>query len=187
MLLQFKIQIRNTSKPPVWRKVLVPTTFTFEHFHLVIQAAFGWGNYHLYQFSPSGYGSSPEIGVPDGSDWSGEIVNSKKIKLSDIFTTKGQKFIYIYDFGDDWIHTITLEDIKEVEPSKKAELLAGKGACPPEDCGGHWGYVRMLEILQDPNDEEYESMKAWLGLEEGEVWNTKYFDEESAKKAVASV
>lgn len=187
MLLQFKIQLKGISKPPVWRRVLVPGSFTFDRFHLVIQAAFGWENYHLYQFSPRGYGSNPQIGVPYEDDWDEEeIVDSHKTKLSGIFTAKGEKFTYIYDFGDDWVHTVTLEEILE-SSVKKATLTGGKGACPPEDCGGPWGYSNVLEVLANPKDEEHESMREWLGLEEGEQWDVKHFDMESAKSEVASL
>lgn len=187
MLLQFKIQIQHISKPPVWRRVLVPGNFSFEKFHLVIQAAFGWHNYHLYLFSPTGYGSFPEIGIPDDSGWSdSETINSKKVKLSDVFTSVGQKFTYIYDFGDDWTHKITLEEIKE-GTTRKAGLLAGKGACPPEDCGGPWGYQHVLEVLANPKDEEYESMREWLGLEAEEKWDVGFFDLEDTKKDVKAV
>ena len=188
MLFQFKIQLQHISKPPVWRKVLAPSQFSFEKFHRVIQAAFGWEDYHLYRFSPSGYGSEPQIGIPVEDDWGNEeTINSKKIKLSDIFNKKGQKFTYIYDFGDDWVHKITLEEIK-AGVAKKAELLAGKSACPPEDCGGPWGYEHLLKVLSNPSDEEYEDMREWLGLlDEEDKWDVHYFDLESAKIDVASV
>jgi len=64
MAFQFSIQLKNIKKPPVRRQIIIPENFTFEQFHLVIQKAFGWHNYHLYQFSPSGYGSSPVIANP---------------------------------------------------------------------------------------------------------------------------
>ncbi|KKX47652.1 hypothetical protein L950_0225340 [Sphingobacterium sp. IITKGP-BTPF85] len=68
MLLQLKIQIKNITKPPVWRRLLVPDYFTFDRLHKVIQEAFGWENYHLYQFSPKGLGSYPEIAIID-EEW----------------------------------------------------------------------------------------------------------------------
>ena len=69
MAFKFRIQLKNVQKPPVWRQVIVPENFTFEQLHLVIQEAFGWGNYHLFQFSPSGYGSEPVIAIPSDDDW----------------------------------------------------------------------------------------------------------------------
>ena len=64
MTLQFKIQINGITKPPVWRRVIVPETFTFERFHYVIQAAFGWENCHLYEFYEKSFGSQSFIGIP---------------------------------------------------------------------------------------------------------------------------
>jgi hypothetical protein len=165
MALQFRIQLKNVQKPPVWRKVIVPKHFTFEQFHLVIQEAFGWGNYHLYQFSPTGYGSYPVIAKPSEDDWEKPDKNAAIAKLSSVFKTENQKYTYIYDFGDDWIHSIILEKILP-DKALKASCLAGKGACPPEDCGGPWGYERLKEILKDPKHEEYKEMKEWIGIED---------------------
>lgn len=174
MVYIFKIQIKNIKKPPVWRRVAVPATYSFSKFHEVIQDAFGWENRHLYQFSPKGYGSEPVIGVPGDSDFDffdTSIEDSSKIKLKAVFKEKGEKFVYIYDFGDDWEHTILLEDILETK-ALKAELLMGKGMCPPEDVGGPWGYAHFLEAIANPNHEEYESLREWMDLEEGDEWIT---------------
>lgn len=165
MAFQFKIQLKNVQKPPVWRKVIVPGSFTFEKFHLVIQEAFGWGNYHLYQFSPTGYGSEPVIAIPSGDDWEKPALNASKTKLSSVFEFVNQKYTYIYDFGDDWAHTILLENILP-EKVLKATCIGGKGVCPPEDCGGPWGYERLKEILKDPKHKEYKEMKEWIGIDD---------------------
>jgi hypothetical protein len=187
MLLQFKIQVEHIAKPPVWRRVVVPDSFTFEKFHHVIQEAFGWYDCHLYQFSESGYVSNSQIGIPDDSGWDdGSTVDSKKVKLSSVFSAKGQQYTYVYDFGDDWLHKITLEEVL-LGATKRASLLAGKGACPPEDCGGPWGYQNILEILADPKHEEYEDTREWLELQEDEKWDPKYFDLAEAQENVAFV
>lgn len=185
-MLQFKIQIKEISKPSVWRKVLVPETFTFHDFHLVIQAAFGWEDYHLYQFSPKGYGSEPQITLPSDDDW-GPVVDSLELKLKDVFTQKGQTYIYIYDFGDDWTHEITLEEITD-EKALKASCIAGKGACPPEDCGGVWGYEDLKAIFKErPNSDEAFEFREWLFLEEDEIWDANAFDLEEANEEVREV
>lgn len=178
---QFKIQIQGISKPPVWRRITVPCNYTFMDMHEVIQNAFGWGNYHLYSFSPTGYGSYPIIQEINTETEGFNIfetddpIDADKTKLSEIFVKEGQKYTYIYDFGDDWIHKITLEKIL-AESSDKPICLAGKGKCPPEDCGGIWGYEEMKESLKDKDHPEYEEYKEWLGLEEEEEWDAKEFD-----------
>lgn len=185
MAFQFKIQLRDITHPPVWRRLLVPEQFTFQRMHKAIQAAFGWKGYHLYQFAPTGYGSRPVIGIPD-PEWDADILNAAKIKLAEIFIMPKQKFTYIYDFGDDWFHQIMLE---EITPAKllRAECLAGKGACPPEDCGGPWGYANLKAILEDPKDREHKEMKEWLGLTKNEKWDAHAFDLEAAQKLVAKI
>jgi hypothetical protein len=175
MALQFKIQLKNVTKPPVWRQVIVPEKFTFHDLHQLIQLVFGWEDYHLYQFSPKGYGSHPIIAFPSKEDWDQPDMNAGKTKLSKVFISAKQTFTYIYDFGDDWIHQIVLEKILNDE-IKQPVCLAGKGTCPPEDCGGPWGYENLKLILADPAHEEYLETKEWMGLEADEEWDANYFD-----------
>ncbi len=187
MAFKFKIQIKRISKPPVWRRLLVPESITFQRFHQIIQAAFGWYSCHLYQFSKTGYGDKEIIGIPEEEDdnpfFQYSKLDSTKIKLSDIFRQVGQKFVYIYDFGDDWTHQITLEDITE-HSIINSELLGGKGACPPEDCGGPWGYQNLMDILDDRKHPEHKDMKRWLGLKTSETWDPEAFDLEVRKTIV---
>ena len=186
MTFQFKIQLKNISHPPVWRRVLVPAQFSFYRFHLVIQEAFGWENCHMFQFSPSGFGSHPAIREPfeDGTD--GEFMDAAKTKIEKIFRNVGQKFTYIYDFGDGWEHIITTEKIT-VDKTIAADCTAGKGACPPEDCGGPWGYMNLIEILKDPENPEYGDMKEWLGLDDNEGLDLNNFKLEDTSAMVRLV
>lgn len=189
MAFQFKIQLKNISKPPVWRRVLVPENFSFHHFHKVIQAVFGWYDYHLYEFSPQGIGSYPNIGIPSDFDWDeAPEMNAKRTKLTKIFKIEKQKFVYTYDFGDNWQHVITLELITDDKVSKKAVCIGGKGACPPEDCGGTWGYQSFLEIISDPKHDEYHEMREWAGMEKGKTWeDIARFDLEITNSILKSV
>lgn len=165
---QFKIKLRGITKPPVWRRVLVPAHFTFAGFHAVIQKAFGWWNEHLYCFGDKPYSQSLYIAEENKEDWYRPDYDARKFTLGELFGDGGiiKKFCYVYDFGDDWIHDITLEDIIE-ELHPHASCTAGKGACPEEDCGGQWGYEDMKE--------------------NGEVDDPKDFDLEAANKAVEAV
>ena len=185
MAFQFKIALKNISDPPVWRRVLISEQFTFMRFHLIIQAAFGWENYHLFQFSPKGYASEPIIGIPHPeADY--EIKDCNRIKLHQIFTKPKQKFTYIYDFGDDWTHIITLEKITD-DKMVRADCIAGEGACPPEDCGGPWGYEDLKAILADPKNPEHKDMKEWLGLSKTKKWDAAKFDLGKTKENVAKL
>jgi hypothetical protein len=142
MAFQFKIQIRDIPEPPVWRRLVVPESFSFFQLHQVIQAAFGWTNSHLFQFGPRGYASDKFIGMPDPEYQDEDMQDSREVRLDRVFLEPEQRFTYIYDFGDDWIHNITLEAITG-DKLIHADCLQGKGACPPEDCGGPGGYYRL--------------------------------------------
>lgn len=187
MQYQFKIQIKGITKPPVWRRITVPDDFSFYDFHLAIQAAFGWENYHLFMFSPKGYGSHMNITLRDDDFFEeGESLDAEEVLLSQIFRKEQQKFMYIYDFGDDWLHTIVLEKIfsgKLMFPL----LNAGKGKCPPEDCGGVWGYENLKNTLSDPGHPEYAETAERMGLEPGETWDAKAFDLDQQRKVLLSV
>ena len=185
MLLTLRIQLAYIKKPPVWRKITVPAQFTFYRLHLIIQAAFGWDNYHLYQFSDKDYGSDVVISEPTGDDWH-EVRNSRKVKVGSVLNTAGQKYQYIYDFGDDWLHYITVEKAEDIEATK-AHCIGGKGTCPPEDCGGPWGYENLREILANPKHPEHDEMKEWLGLDGNEKWDSNYFDLEEANAMIAAL
>lgn len=165
---QFKIKLRGITNPPVWRRVLVPANFTFSGFHAVIQEAFGWWNEHLYCFGDKPYSQSLYIAEENKEDWYRPDYDARKFTLGELFGDGGiiKKLCYVYDFGDDWIHDITLEDIIE-ELHPHASCTAGKGACPEEDCGGPWGYEDMKE--------------------NGEIDDPKDFDLEAANKAVEAV
>lgn len=182
MAFQIKISL-DGSKPPIWRRVLVPENFTFKELHYVIQVAMGWEYAHLFAFRLPGKRGT-EIGVPfeDGMGEE-ETKDAKKTKVKDYLKEEKQKITYEYDFGDSWGHTILLEKISE-EKIKMPQCLDGKGACPPEDIGGLWGYYEMIETVNNPKSPEYEEMREWIGLEEGEKWDVNAFDKEECNSMV---
>lgn len=182
MTLQFKIQIRNIQNPPVWRRIVIPDNFTFNDLHLAIQKSFGWSNYHLYQFERSPFDRGWKVKIPDDmyEDEFGvsEVLNSKQTIVSAfIHRMNLKKFVYIYDFGDSWVHDMTLEKTNDEETIRHPICLEGKGTCPPEDCGGSWGYEEMKRYFrEEPNDEETNSYREWLGLEENEDYDPDFFN-----------
>jgi hypothetical protein len=181
----FRIQLDGITRPPVWREISVPDHISFLDFHEIIQAAFGWTNSHLFQFSEGGYGSVPTYTAYLDEELieEEEQIDADTVRLSEVFKNEGQKFVYIYDFGDSWQHRIELRKIS-AKNTAKAVLTAGSGACPPEDCGGAPGYERYKEVLNNPTDPEYEELREWLGLEEGEKWDPEAFGLQAAQAAV---
>jgi hypothetical protein len=183
MSFQFKIQLKDIKKPTVWRRLLVPEHITLDEFHQVLQAAFDWEDFHLYQFSPQGWGSRPVYKIPDEEYSAYDAEDSQVIKLSQIFITAGQTFTYIYDFGDGWIHQISLEEILD-EKIINPICTGGKGACPPENCGGPWGYLGLLEILANPKHRDYKEIRKWLGLGKDKQWDVNAFDIQEANDRI---
>lgn len=170
---QVKITLQD-SKPSIWRRVLIPSDLSLPDFHKVIQTTMGWTNSHLHHFVKNRTYYSPEM--EDKSLWDEKDDNDldySKFKVSDLLKKQKDKVKYEYDFGDDWEHTIVLEKIgDESIDIKDVTCLAGENSCPPEDCGGLWGYYNMLEILKDPDHEQYKEYSDWLGDE----FDPTYFD-----------
>lgn len=172
-ILQLKIQLRGVTKPPIWRKVEVSGNDTFYDLHNIIQGAMGWYNAHLHQFIVG----HQYIGLPSPYDDYMEKSDARKIKLSQVFRVAKTKIIYEYDFGDSWGHLVTLEGIVDAKKGVKyPRLTKGKSACPPEDCGGCWGYEELKAAVKDPKHESYEDMREWLEIEEDEVFDPTEFD-----------
>jgi len=161
-IYQVKISLRG-SKPNIWRRLLIPSDLLLADLHKTIQTSMGWMNSHLHQFIK---GRTYYRARVEEDDFWDELdnVDYKKIKISGLFKNEKDKIIYEYDFGDGWQHDILLEKILVDDGKIKFPVcLKGKMNCPPEDCGGIWGFKNMLQILQEPKHEEYDSYLEWLG------------------------
>jgi len=164
IVYQFKISLQEIS-PPVWRRIQVPSRYSFWDLHVAIQDSMGWLDYHLHAFRIKKPHKSrvSHIGIPDDEFDDIQELPGWTEYIADYFQVPGKTAEYEYDFGDGWIHDILFEGMLLKEKNVKYPLcLAGERACPPEDCGGVWGYAELLEILNDPSHEEHESMKLWL-------------------------
>jgi len=176
-LLQLRITLSDID-PPIWRRVIVPDDLTFAQLHKVIQAAMGWENCHMHEFEVGG----TRVGdaTPDSFGFGSvpKPLSEKKARLGETLGNR-RKFRYGYDFGDDWWHDIAIEK-RLPDDGLGPRLLAGERACPPEDCGGPWGYGNLLEILADSSHSEHEELREWAG-----DFDPERFDHEAAAKAVA--
>jgi Plasmid pRiA4b ORF-3-like protein len=104
------------------------------------------------------------FGVPDPELG---FIDERQITLGQLVTGIGDRLDYTYDFGDDWKHELVVEDLLDHDPEVHYSILAAaKGACPPEDCGGVWGYADLKEILADPDHERHREMLDWFGLDD---------------------
>jgi hypothetical protein len=161
MVYQLKVTLKG-SKPPIWRRVQVPANITLHRLHMILQSVMGWTNSHLYSFDIAGI----EYSIPDPDSDFGEFCtkDSRRTKLNKVISQEKTRFTYEYDFGDGWEHDILVEKIFPAETGAQYPVcLAGKRACPPEDCGGIWGYDDLLKVIRNPEHGEYEEIIEWLG------------------------
>jgi Plasmid pRiA4b ORF-3-like protein len=166
-------------RPPIWRRLQVASSINLRRLHDVIQEALGWTQSHLYRFEVG----DVEFGEPDPED--GRPVRSAKATpLRKIAPEAGAAFLYEYDFGDSWQHQIVVE--KVLPPGSGVaypRCVAGRRACPPEDCGGVWGYAELLEAIGDPEHPEHEEMLEWVGG----AFDPEAFDVRAINEALASL
>jgi hypothetical protein len=153
--------ILNDVDPLPMRHIEVPLKIRLDRLHEVIQAAMGWTDTHLYEFRAGG----ASWGVPDPDGFYDGPLPAAKSTLQKVIEESGVRSIqYVYDFGDDWDHSIRIERVAEATPGViYPRLLKASGACPPEDVGGAPGYEEFLEALADPDHDQHDDMFRWIG------------------------
>jgi hypothetical protein len=160
MVLELKISLVE-SKPPIWRRVIVPEFLTLADLHRVIQIVMGWQTSHLHEFEVTGeryteFEEDIQSGAGDSS-----AVTLRSLKLNRV----GRTFLYNYDFGDDWLHEIVVESFRPADKSVKLPVcVTGRRAGPPEDSGGVHRYEYLLEAVSDPTHADHQELSAWLDL-----------------------
>ncbi len=189
MALQLSIQLKGIEKPTIWRRLLVPETFTFRQLHRAIQVAFGWENRHLYQFQLQAYNSPWCVREPSDMDgmFDEELLFADKTNVLDFLESRDLNQIeYVYDFGDDWIHEIRLEERTNALMSV-ARCLDGEGMAPPEDCGGIGGYAHLKSLLAKKRKTKDDLAQIEWFLGDASIRNLGTFNLEMTNKLLAKM
>ncbi|MFZ1643540.1 MAG: plasmid pRiA4b ORF-3 family protein [Candidatus Contendobacter sp.] len=178
-IYQLKVTLAD-SKPPIWRRILIASDVDLGLFHNILQDVMGWTDSHLHQFRVGGVMySTPDDEFAD--ELGMETRDESKYKLSQVLKKEKASLTYEYDFGDSWEHKIILEKILPHDDSiETPSCIKGKRACPPEDCGGVWGYENLIAIIQDPKHPEYQEMHEWLE----EDFDPEHFDLDEINEAL---
>jgi hypothetical protein len=175
LLLQVRITLIDVDDPPVWRRVIIPAAYSLDRLHAVIQAAMGWEDDHQHAF---------RVGkVSYGPDPDGELgyLDEREFRLGGL---KARRISYEYDFGDSWEHELVIEErTTAADGALYPACVAGEGACPPEDCGGSYGFAELKALLAGPPSTEREEMLEWAGDE----YDPSRFDLAAASAAVAGI
>ncbi len=179
-IYQFYIRLLDIS-PEIWRGIQVSAYYNFWDLHVAIQDSMGWLDCHLHAFllKSEHAESRVEIGIPGDEMGDETVFAGWEIAMKDYYHKPGQCMIYQYDFGDDWKHVVLLEDILHAEAGiSYPRCIDGERACPPENCGGEYGYYEMLKILDDPLHPEHEDYICWLKahMKEYYPYDPDYFD-----------
>jgi hypothetical protein len=157
---QLKITLKDV-KPPIWRRILIDPDTRLDRLHHILQITMGWDGGHLHAFlvGSTSYGDiDPNFGMGE------QVKDQRRASLGQVAPREKSKLIYQYDFGDSWEHDLVVEKVLPIDPATTYPVcVAGVRACPPEDCGGVWGYAELLRIIKDPTHPEHEERMEWLG------------------------
>lgn len=175
---QIKVSLRG-AKPPIWRRLHVPSEITLDQLHEVLQVAFSWQDYHLHSFTAQGQDYGPKLNDPLLS-----MRDERKASLRMSAPQVGSKVEYLYDFGDSWEHSIVVEKILPTQDTPPPLCLAGRRAAPPEDCGGIWGYEHFCEAIADSRHPDHVELLDWSSAVGYEKFDPEAFDKDAINKAL---
>ena len=153
----------NDIQPEIWRVIEVAGPGTLGDLHGAVVGAMGWDDSHLHSFMVGDTWYSP---VYESMETVGD--DEESVTISEALPEVGSSIKWLYDWGDGWDHTITVEKTGTMQEGTTYPILHdGARACPPEDCGGAWGYMDILAMLDDPNYEpqmlERDELMEWVG------------------------
>lgn len=191
---EYVVEISLDDAPvPVLRRLSVPSNLYIGHFVYCLVYAMGWEGYHLTELTQDGVlwrstkerAMDADAGIEYEEMFPGaKVRNSFRATVSQLLRKVGDECSLTYDLGDSWHHTIRLAEIRRYEDNLLhyagvgVEILSGKGACPPEDCGGVSGYEEILSIIKDPDHYEYDRFQSLLGPH----FDPAFFDKRSATR-----
>jgi hypothetical protein len=179
-IYQLKITLAGV-RPPIWRRLLVPASYSLADLHDAIQAVMGWTDSHLHQFIVDDL----YYGLPHTElEGFAEVEDETLVSLHEIIPGKDFSFDYEYDFGDSWLHEVLVEEVKPADTVHRYPVcIGGRRACPPEDVGGTEGYRYFLEAICNRRHPEHQDMLEWIGGS----FDPEAFDLEEANEALQAL
>lgn len=174
MPFQVRIDIEG-AKPPIWRRILVEEDIMLDEMHDILQILFDWSGAHMHHFQTDQLFIKPPDEFDSEMPMGLEVTDSASVALKDVFKKPGDEMIYIYDYGDDWVHRIVFERTMQMRDEDRPVIcIGGRMESPPEDSGGIHGYYELLEALPDKNHDAHKMAVEMLGKK----FDASFFDEE---------
>jgi Plasmid pRiA4b ORF-3-like protein len=172
-----KVSLRYM-KPPIWRRLQVPSTTSLAELHDIIQVAMGWYDCHLHQFEVNG------VHYADTEHMLEDTTDEARRTLAPM--QAGDRLAYWYDFGDDWWHDIVVESVDRADPGLTyPRCVTGRRAGPPEDSGGPWGFAELMRALGDAKHPEHDVYCNWMELIGEADYHPESFDLDAINEALA--
>jgi len=154
-----RIELIDT-EPLIWREVEVPAAITLTVLHDIVQAAMGWTNSHLWEFTVGKQRFAPQ--------------SAAKVRLCDLLGSRRTRIGYLYDFGDSWEHLLTVSGVRNADPALAyPRYLGGEWNAPPDDCGGLPGFYNALDAIEDQDHPDREEILEWFGDYDPKTIDTK--------------
>ncbi|MGO1319636.1 MAG: plasmid pRiA4b ORF-3 family protein [Galactobacter sp.] len=186
---RIRLDLQDT-KPPVWRRFDVAGDITLPRLHHVIQVVMGWTDSHLHRFGVGAYPHRADFLTTFDVEEGVEGLAEDGVRLDQVVAGVGDRLYYEYDFGDGWRHVLKVESVLETPPARP-NCITGKRECPPEDCGGIWGYSELAAWVRSGYDEasrpdvfdSTEEALMWLG----EDWDPDVFDVDFVNESLADM
>lgn len=176
---RLKVTLRSV-KPPIWRRIEVASDVTLAGLSDLLEGAMGWMGGHLHAFEVDGV-TYERSDLDDGLLRGAKDENEHR--LGEVLGEVGAKMRWDYDFGDGWQHNVVVEAIEPTHPNVEyPRCIAGRRACPPEDCGGPWGFQELLETIADPAHPRHEELTEWLPVD----YHSEEFDPDEATEDMRS-
>ena len=182
-IARLRITLSDTD-PVIWRTVDVPVEANLKMVHDIIQAAFGWQDYHLWEFEAD----DRRYGLPDPKWRDDTLTAAKSIKLKTLLDRGIGQLDYTYDMGDNWHHTVTVEAIGPGQPDTTYPRFIDGARCgPPEDCGGAPGFDNFLDAIADPKHPDHAELVDWYAESYGGAYNPETIDKRDAALRIGNI
>ena len=160
-IARLRIELQEL-KPKIWRRIDVPLSMNLETLHKAIQVTMGWTFSHLWEFEIDGR----RYGDPFFEEFVDDppLYSAKRLQLRTAIARGADRFVYLYDFGDDWRHDVIVDEVCDGDPDTDYPVFVdGARRCPPEDVGGPGGFMDFLEAVFDSQHDEHRAMLEWYG------------------------
>ncbi|WP_051326272.1 plasmid pRiA4b ORF-3 family protein [Glycomyces tenuis] len=149
-ILRLRVALERTD-PPVWRRLEVPADTSLSDLHAILQTAFAWTGAHSHCFVTAfgEFSAGAELACEDEAE----------VAVEQVLSDPGDDMTYLYDFNDNWDHTVTVEAVAEPDPAAAYPRCTDGGEpAPLEDAGGLEAWRHLTAALADAEHPDHRQL-----------------------------